>query len=546
LPDIGITDADYVFGVRVYKKTDPSITSIIYITRMSLEGNIDSSVTWLTDSNLGILDNGEISSLSVVAEHSTSDLFYSLASGDVLFDTITVDYDTYTVDTVNITADSTSIPVAYLAGPYIKLPQGLTLLPSGNIVGRVSFKTFSIDSGTTTFDSDFATRREDDPTTFDLTYTFTVLAHYPATAPYSISSIREFTILINAATYGPHNELYCKALPPEQDRLAIDSFLQDDTIIADDAVYRLDDPFFASATEVTYQHAFGMTPKALADYATALELNHYNKNLILGEINIAQALDDNGDILYEVIYSKIIDTGVNAAGESPAAAIDISYPALDDGVEVTTVYPNSLENMREQVIAEIGQDSKLIPRWMLSKQANGEILGFTPSWVIAYAKPGKGALLQYKITEALGTSLNLIDFEVDRYTINSRMSENWENLTADTTDITADSTSPLNRLGRWVPGVQTTFDRIEGLDGVTVDNTVVTVDSNREINPAPDVLPPGYVPRDPGPYGNPYETLFDAGSCRFINPVDTIENITLDDSGDDNVSFPKKMIVNNE
>lgn len=183
---------------------------------------------------------------------------------------------------------------------------------------------------------------------------------------------------------------------------------------------------------------------------------------------------------------------------------------------------------------------------MLSKQANGEILGFTPSWVIAYAKPGKGALLQYKITEALGTSLNLIDFEVDRYTINSRMSENWENLTADTTDITADSTSPLNRLGRWVPGVQTTFDRIEGLDGVTVDNTVVTVDSNREINPAPDVLPPGYVPRDPGPYGNPYETLFDAGSCRFINPVDTIENITLDDSGDDNVSFPKKMIVNNE
>jgi len=42
-------------------------------------------------------------------------------------------------------------------GVYNKLPQGLQLLPSGDIAGRVSFNTFAVDLGTTTFDKELRT-----------------------------------------------------------------------------------------------------------------------------------------------------------------------------------------------------------------------------------------------------------------------------------------------------------------------------------------------------------------------------------------------------
>ena len=600
LPDIALTEQDYNFGVQVYKTADPSIKSDVYATSMSLLGNIDTEIAWLSPADLGTLANGEISTLTIIAEHATSDLTYSLKSGSLLYNPLTVDNDNYTVDNDPITVDTTTELSAYVAGPYIKLPQGLTLMPSGNIVGRVSFKTFSLDSGTTTFDTDFATRLDPDPTTFDLTYTFTVEAHSPATEPYLISVTKEFTIVIDVIQYGPHNEIYCRAMPPREDRVLIETFLSDDTVIPPELVYRNDDPFFASATDVVYQHAFGLTPAIIDEYFAALALNHYNKNVVLGELKTAQALDDDGNVIYEVVYSQIIDTYVNADGVSPPPAISIGYPALDDGSLVTTVYPNSLENMREELIDQIGQISKLLPRWMLSKQEDGEILGFTTAWVIAYAIPGKSKLLQYKIEENIGTRLNLVDFEIDRYTLDSQFSTHWANIvlnttadsagisadtdellvdstdfTADTTDITADSTGPavtvttdsdiatvdlagisadatdvtvdrtlpITLSSGWLPGIQTTFDRTQ----LTADSTQVSVDSDEytidgwvSIDLPP--LPAGYLPRDPGLYGNIYETLFDGGGTRFLSPVDVA---VYTDINDTYVKFPKKMIVNN-
>jgi hypothetical protein len=46
----------------------------------------------------------------------------------------------------------------------------------------------------------------------------------------------------------------------------------------------------------------------------SLYLNHYWKNLILGSIETAQALDAAGNVIYEVVYSRIIDNLVNNNG----------------------------------------------------------------------------------------------------------------------------------------------------------------------------------------------------------------------------------------
>lgn len=63
------------------------------------------------------------------------------------------------------------------------------------------------------------------------------------------------------------------------------------------------------------------------------------------------------------------------------------YTSLTPGY-ARVLYPNSLENMRKRVEQELGVDFnfRLLPLWMTSQQADGNTLGFTPAWVIAYTK----------------------------------------------------------------------------------------------------------------------------------------------------------------
>jgi len=465
LPNVGLTEIEYNFGIKAFKTIDPSIKSLLYLTSLTLVGDIETNVIWLTDTIVGTIDNGAISTLYVEAAYPGTVIKYRLKSG------------------LNN-----------------KLPQGLTLLPSGNIIGQVSYKTFGFDSGTTTFDEEYATRLDADPTTFDLTYNFTVEAY---STNGIVSVTKEFTILVNKESNSPQNILYCKAMPPLEDRELLNTLLLNGNIIAQDNVYRADDPNFGSANRVIYQHAFGLTPATLEDYFASLEFNHYNKHLVLGEVKTDRALDDNDNVIYEVVYSQIIDNLVNQDGESIPPSVPIKYPAIDNGVPVTTVYPNSLENMREEVVDQIGQLSKLLPRWMLSKQEDGSVLGFTPAWVIAYAQPGKSKLMQYSITEFFGTQLNLINFEIDRYTLDAKLSQHW-GITADSVNITCDSDMLVSDSNIWKRGIVTTFDRDDGID---------------------------------------LETIFDDNSCRFTSPVDVYDS---SDAKDQYVKFPKKMIVNNE
>jgi len=118
---------------------------------------------------------------------------------------------------------------------------------------------------------------------------------------------------------------------------------------------------------------------------------------------------------------------VNNEGESVGKQVTLAFP-IDAGesTEIAVVYPNSLVDMRDQVIDTVGQISNLLPTWMLSKQANGRVLGFTPAWVIAYTKPGQANRIAYYIRTQFGQQLNLIDFEVDRYEVDRALTKNWD------------------------------------------------------------------------------------------------------------------------
>lgn len=468
IPALGLTQNIYNFNVRISKDNDPLVYNE-YSYSLTIVGAIDTDITWLTDSDLGTINNGDTSTFYVKAVNSAGiQLQYQLESGSAS-----------------------------------NLPQGLQLLPSGDIAGRVSFNTFALDLGTTTFDvtmNDLGISTQNTETTFDMKHTFTVQV-------YSVNGLidvtKEFSITVVRAYNEPYKNLYIEAMPPEDDRALIQNLLQNADIFQPDLLYRPDDPNFGRSTQIVYWHAYGLTATTYADYVSSLYENHYWKNLTLGEIKVAQARNALGEVIYEVVYSRVIDNLLNDQGQSVSKSVVLPYPITEnDSTEVSIVYPNSLINMRDQVIDTVGEVSDILPLWMTSKQANGKVLGFTPSAVLAYAKPGKGNQIAYYIQTMFGEKLNLVDFKVDRYEIDQLLDKNW--------DPVADSTG-----GAWVPTpAETYFDLMPGTATEIPGWIDEFGDSVGWINNDNDLV--GWLNEN----YNSGQTTFDGNSLRFIAPVD--------------------------
>jgi hypothetical protein len=85
--------------------------------------------------------------------------------------------------------------------------------------------------------------------------------------------------------------------------------------------------------------------------------------------------------------------------------------------------------MRNRVSQVLGQefDSRLLPLWMTSQQANGSTLGYTQAWVICYTKPGFSETIKNNIVNNWNHTLNEINFQIDRFTVNKSATYNYDN-----------------------------------------------------------------------------------------------------------------------
>ena len=469
LIDQGATEQTFEFSITIYKVTDNSIVSPAYDYSMKVIGDIDQEITFTNGTlipgttdvySLGTINNGETSDLFIGAESSSGrTLQFRLKEGNY----------------------------PAIGGVYNKLPQGLILLDNGLISGRTSFNTFAIDSGTTTFDKERATRLEVDETTFDKEFNFTIEVY---TRDGTISVFRKYRITLVRAYNSPYQSLYCQTMPPQEDRDFINSLLLNSDIFVPSLLYRKEDPYYGVVRTLRYIHAFSLDTASLYEYMIALEENHFRKRLVIGDIRVAQATDVNSNVLYEVVYADVEDTGVNQDGESPPQSVEVPFPFEQEGDSTLTteVYPNSLINMRDRVIDTVGETNQVYPLWMSSRQTNGTILGFTKAVVLCYAKAGKGDQIAYNIRTKFGEILNQIDFTVDRYILDNQLTKNWV--------VNEDSTDG----GNWYPSpaLTTTFD----------------------------------LATDP--------TTFDQNSLRFVKPVDNYE---VTDRYNKYIAFPKTNIL---
>ena len=399
----------YSFAVNVYKTNNPSIVTTNFNFTYNLSNEITDNIIWVTDSNLGTIFNGSISTLSVNAIADT-ELSYRITSG--------------------------------------ALPANLLILSNGEITGRVA------DQPTDTL------LAQNEQTVF----TFTVQAYSPI---YSVvQSSKTFTITVLQEYTQPTDTLYIKAAPSIDDRNILASLLDSTTLIPNEMIYRPNDIYFGKASSIIYEHAFGIYASNIDEYLAAVTQNHYWRNITLGEIKTAVAKNSAGEIIYEVVYSEVIDNLINPSGISIQQniywprPIDLGlgpwYTSITDiytsyanvlGQDYYTsltpgyarlLYPNSLFNMRNRVGQVVGQvkDSTLLPLWMTSQQENGGTLGYTQAWVICYTKPGiivDGEQLTYAEFEATGLkrthTLNgatVIDYFSYAETIKNNIQNDWQ------------------------------------------------------------------------------------------------------------------------
>lgn len=385
----------FTFGIQVSKTEGNVVYSSApkYFT-LPVIGDPNSTVSWVTASDLGTIDNGTISDLSLEAISATGqDLIYTLVDQ---------------------------------AGVSCRLPQGLQLLPTGEISGRATFEAFTLDDYATTFDNETMT--------IDRTCTFRVKAE---TIDGTSSAERTFTLTLKVIDTEPYENLYLQAMPTVLQRQRLSDLLNDPAIFDPDLIYRPADPNFGVQQNLKMLFLSGLSPSQLTEYQDAMIRNHFNKTYNLGQVKTAYVLDSVFDIKYEVVYVEINDPGENENNQGPGLSKDladiITNPYIGQtGNDYFVIYPNSTENMQTRMEQNIGyQDQSSLPAWMTSNQPDPNTvtgftipLGYTKACVLAYTKPGAGEKIAYRIKRT-GFDFSTIDFAVDRYQIDNYYTKHY-------------------------------------------------------------------------------------------------------------------------
>lgn len=401
---------DYQVQIYCRKPYDENLKGYRSNFIVTVLGPTDETITWVTEQNLGSIDNGLLSILRIEAVHSLGyGLEYSIKSNGG------------------------------------RTPQGIVLERNGMLSGRVSFNFFQFDKDTTTFDNNTAT--------FNRLYTFTVIAKTTTGSSYSEKT---FQLRINCINKKPFENLYLKGFPNKDQRQLFDSIMSRQDLFPEQLIYRPFDPYYGKAQDLRFLFVPGINPSTLNSYVQALDKNHFVKTILFGDIKTATAYDENLNVQYEVVYLDVIDEGeardpVTQKPRAPAQSISLlgNKNYFSDGTNQYTEYnPNAVGNMYDRIIDYIGvANNNTLPAWMTSPQPDpgypGQFLppiGFIRAIVLAYTVPGASKLIAYRLKNAK-FSFNRIPFKTDRYQLDNWLSKNY--------DIEED---------KFLPGIETNFD----------------------------------------------------------------------------------------
>jgi hypothetical protein len=378
-------------------------------------GEIESGISWISDARLGSIGPNKPSQIVVEA-------FSKLRGSLVLFD-----------------LESGT------------LPPGLSLIPSGEIIGKVNQFGSSSTIGLTRFynivneEKDFNYTYDKATTTFDKKYTFIVRAK--DIFNYAESS-KTFQIEVVSEADKTFANLFVKAFQKKSKRNTWYSFISDVSIFEPEKIYRYGDPLFGVQNEIKMLLYAGIESLEAEKFIQAMSRNHYRKKLRFGAVKKAIAKDVvTQKEIYEVVYVDIIDnlqkngTSVSRIVELPnninskilvsgnAITVDSDIPFIGDS-DHQRIFPNSIKNMRKQIkeisvsiddstIQTAKRDRTYLPLWMRSIQNDNYVEpGFVSALPLCYTKPGLADDIILNIKNS-GFDFKILDFDVDRYLIDA-------------------------------------------------------------------------------------------------------------------------------
>lgn len=440
---------------------------------LTLLGEVNSTITWNTDANLGTVASNYTSVLNVNATSNVpkATVLYTKTSG--------------------------------------KLPPGLSLSLSGEIIGTIRSFGSSTQAGVTIFDTRTFTL-DNNATTIDREFKFTVSArdHYG----YSVIS-REFTLKIKDPDSKLYSNVYFQPMLTSNQRTAFENIITDNSLFANEFIYRPNDPKFGIQRTMRMLVYAGIESKTVGNFVAATAKNHKRKKYKLGEIRRALAkIPGTQTIVYEVIYVEVLDpaeitgkktnktftvstknkitvdqsyydshkktgenldpNGVNITARSgvtqsnfdpnfvvgtrngdvivtrrpiqigirtgvdvtiteflgstdplrlrptPINTIKSDYSGITvDGSLDAFKYISNVSNMRDNIKSVGATEITYLPLWMRTSQIGSvNILGYTKAIPLCYCKPGKSVDVLQALQKAK-IKFNQFDFDIDRYVI---------------------------------------------------------------------------------------------------------------------------------
>ena len=470
---------EYKFTLRAVRQGTPEDAYKDKTFTIKILGEIESVISWKTDSNLGKIDANSLSHLKIVADTTLpgNTVFFTVKSGS--------------------------------------LPPGLSLDPRGEIIGKVNQFASQGVPGLIVFDGNDTTF-DNNKTTYDKTYKFTVEAkdrlNYSAVT-------REFTLTVDDPNDKLYSNLYLKPMLKVSERDKFSDFINNGDVFQTDKIYRPNDPNFGVQRELKVLLYAGIESKEIARYVAAAGTNHRRKNYYFGEVKSAIGkMPGTNDEVYEAVYVEIIDPDDNVNYETKEkfstlsgkkiTADSVEYAPIDDtsavaegdpvlsittregtqrnveldnqGIGVTSrdssvtvdpvvsrtltvegrssdvdvdlvledkapyrfrpdtntiktdsnavkvsdttkrdYYLSNITNMRKNLRAIGDTDNNFLPLWMRTSQP-GTIayLGYTPAVVLAYCKVGEADNVKAAIRNSK-FDFKELNLDVDRYLIDS-------------------------------------------------------------------------------------------------------------------------------
>lgn len=260
----------YKFTVTAIRITGNSneLTTASKTFTVRLLGEVNSNLTWLTNSDLGNIASNYVSTLSVVAKTDVPNatLLYSLVDG--------------------------------------RLPPGLELAYDGEIIGKInSFGNANL-PGLTVFDN-FNLKFDNNTTTIDRKYSFTVEAR----DQFGYSAIqRTFTIDVADPGDKLYSNIFLKPLLKTDQRINFNDFVTDPAIFIPEYIYRPNDREFGLQRDIKLLVYSGIETVLAEQYVAAMALNTKRKNYKIGNLKTAVAkTPGTNDVVYEVVYLEVID-----------------------------------------------------------------------------------------------------------------------------------------------------------------------------------------------------------------------------------------------